>query len=202
MSDDLIQVFGASGSTFEVWNYEESEWFEKNLDRYLEQYKFENIADMQDLDRLISLEMQSYRYSRWLLSGVDYDGKTFDEKRVTDHKTQIDREIRMIKKSMALDRKGRTESVSESVSDYLKNLLQRAEEFGIHRDNQIAKAIDLFNDLKSLIGQHDRMDEEERRELKVNVEDIMNWIRNVAIPEYDKIDDAFRENQKLWIGEV
>lgn len=199
---DLFPVVGASGSTYEVWNQEEADWFDRNLSNYLDQYKFENVADLQDLDRMISLELQSYRYARWLIAGVDYDNKTFDEKWVRDHKTVVDRELRLVKKSMGLDRKGRTESESENMADYLKNLLQRAEEFGMHRDNQIAKAIDLFNDLKSLIGQYDRMDEEERREMKMDVDDIMRWIRETAIPEYDKIDDAFRANQKYWIGEV
>ena len=33
-------------------------------------------------------------------------------------------------------------------------------------------------------------------------EDILHWIIEVAIPEYDALDDAFRVNQRIWIKEV
>ena len=35
----------------------------------------------------------------------------------------------------------------QSTGEYLRNLLRRAEEFGIHRDNQIAKAIDVLMEI-------------------------------------------------------
>ena len=136
------------------------------------------------------------------MKGSDYEGLQFSEKDIRDHKQKVDTEIRLLKKNMGMDRKGRVESEAESVSEYLRNLLRRAGEFGVHRDNQIAVALDLFNDLKTMIGLHDRTDEEERRHLGVDVEQIVEWIRNEAIPQYDAIDDEFRVNQRMWIKDV
>ena len=181
---------------------DEKDYFDTNLLKYKTEYHFENVSDLQDLDRLLGLELLSYRYTAWLMKGVDYLGLQFSEKDVRDHKQKVDAEIRLLKKGMGMDRKGRVESEAESVSEFLKNLLRRAGEFGVHRDEQVTTALDLFNDLKTMIGLHDRSDEEERRHLGVEITQIIEWIRNVAIPEYDAIDDEFRKNQRIWIREV
>ena len=90
----------------------------------------------------------------------------------------------------------------ESAGEYLQDLLRRAREFGVHRDTQVAKAIDLLMEVKKLVGLHYRCDEEERFSLGVSPEQILEWLRDVAIPEYDRIDDQFRKNQRLWIKEI
>lgn len=200
--DDSKYVKGASGQILEVLVIEEKVWFETNLLKYKNEYQFENIADLQDLDRLLGLELLSYRFTAWMTRGVDYDNLQFPEKDVRDTKQKIDTEIRLLKKHMGMDRKGRVESEQESVGEYLTSLKKRALEFGIHRDNQIAKAIDIFQDLKTQVSLYERCDEEERRELGAEMDDIFKWIIETAIPEYDKIDDRFRENQTLWIKEV
>ncbi len=199
---NTLYVRGEASTEFEVLNQDEKDYFDTNLLKYRTEYLFENVSDLQDLDRLLGLELLSYRYTAWLMKGSDYDGLQFSEKDVRDHKQKVDAEIRLLKKGMGMDRKGRVESEAESVSEFLKNLLRRAGEFGVHRDEQMAKSLDLFNDLKTMIGLHDRTDEEERRHLGVEEGQIVEWIRNVAIPEYDAIDDQFRKNQRTWIKEV
>lgn len=201
-SGEMTKVEGSSGTDFHVYGVEEAVWFTTNLERYMQDYRFENIADLQDLDRLLGMELLSYRYTRWLLQEKDYDGMKIDEKGTREHKEKVDKEIRLLKKSMGMSRQGRMESESESTGDFLRNLLRRAEEFGIHRDHQISKAFDLLMELKKLVGLHDRSDEEERMHLGVNDDQIIDWIREVAIKEFDKIDEAFRKNQRLWIREV
>lgn len=198
----LIKVKGVAGSEYKVFNKDEAKWFKENLKRYQEEYRFDNVSDLQDLDRLMVMELLAYRYGSWLSQGADYDGMIFDEKAVRDHKQKTDQEIRLHKASMGMARKARVESEQQSTGDYLRNLLRRAEEFGVHRDAQIAKSIDVLMELKKLIGLHEKCDEEERKHLGVELEDIFEWIRDIAIPEYEKIDDAFRKNQVLWIQEV
>ncbi len=200
--DAFVVVEGASGTRFHLLNMEEGTWFELSLDRYTEQYHFENIADLQDLDRLLGLELLSYRYANWLLRESDYDGNPFDDKAVREHKDKVDKEIRGIKQHMGIGRKTRVESESQSVSDYLGDLLGRAAEFGIHRDEQNAKILNLFMELKKLVGLHERTDEEERKELGVSLDDILIWIVEVAIPEFDALDDHFRVNQRMWIKDI
>ncbi len=200
--DAFVVVEGAAGTQYHLLNMEEGRWFEVSLERYNEQYHFENIADLQDLDRLLGLELLSYRYANWLLRESDYDGNPFDDKAVREHKDKVDKEIRGIKQHMGVGRKTRVESESQSVSDYLQDLLGRATEFGIHRDEQNAKILNLFMELKKLIGLHQRTDEEEQKELGVALEDIYVWIVDVAIPEFDRLDDHFRVNQRMWIKDI
>ncbi len=200
--DALVVVEGSSGSRFHLLNMEEGRWFDLSMERYQEQYRFENIADLQDLDRLLGLELLSYRYANWLLREADYDGNPFDDKAIREHKDKLDKEIRGIKQHMGIGRKARVESESQSVSDYLQDLLGRAGEFGTHRDAQNAKILDLFMELKKLIGLYERTDEEERNELDVDLPDIFKWIKEVAIPEFDALDDHFRENQRMWIKDI
>jgi hypothetical protein len=199
---DTLFVRGLSGQELEVATMDEKAWFEMNLEKYRSEYRFENVADLQDVDRLLGLELLSYRYTAWLMRGKDYDGLEFHEKDVREHKQKIDTEIRMLKKHMGMDRKGRVESEQESVASYLQNLLRRANEFGVHRNEQVAKAVDIFNDLRTMVGLYHRCDEEERRELGADIEDIWKWINETALPEYDAIDEAFRKEQRLWIKEV
>lgn len=200
--DAFVVVEGSSGSRFHLLNMEEGRWFELSLDRYMEQYHFDNIADLQDLDRLLGLELLSYRYANWLLREADYDGNPFDDKAIREHKDKLDKEIRGIKQHMGIGRKTRVESESQSVSDYLQDLLGRATEFGIHRDAQNAKILNLFMELKKLVGLYERTDEEERNELEVDLPDIFKWIKEVAIPEFEALDDHFRENQRMWIKDI
>lgn len=199
---NTLFVRGLSGQELEVASADEKNWFETNLQKYRSEYRFENIADLQDVDRLLGLELLSYRYTAWLMRGVDYDGLQFDEKAVRDHKQKIDSEIRLLKKHMGMDRKGRVESEQESVASYIQNLLRRANEFGVHRNEQVVTALDLMNDLKTMVGLYHRCDEEERRELGADIDDIWKWINETMLPEYDEIDVAFRKEQRLWIQEV
>lgn len=199
---DVRTVVGSTFIEFEVYTTAEEAWFNNMLQRYLDEYHFDNVSDLQDLDRLVAMELISNRYMHWLLKGTDYWEQQFDERAARDHKQKVDQEIRLLKKQMGMDRKNRLESEAENVADYLTNLRRRAKEFGIHRDMQIAKAMDLWMELKKLVNLYDRTDEEERRHLGVDMVQIFDWIRDVGIPEYDKIDDAFRKNQRLWIKEV
>lgn len=180
----------------------EAAWFEDVRDRYQTEYKFENVADLQDLDRLLILELLSYRFSSFMLIGHDYDGLDFDDKGLRDHKGKIDQEIRLLKQHMGMNRKNRIESEQESVGEYLKNVLRRAEEFGIHRDKQVNKAFDLLQEILKRVGLYYRCDEEERRHLGVDADQILLWIEQVAKADFEAIDDAFRKNQKIWVKEV
>lgn len=199
---DSVTVEGSSGTEFRVLNTEEAVWFENSLNKYTEQYQFDNIADLQDLDRLLSMELLSYRYVSWLIRDGDYDGNSYDEKATRDFKDKIDKNILALKAHLGIGRKNRVESEQQSVSDYLSNLLQRAHEFGVHRDRQNAEILNWFMELRSKVGLHDRSDDEERTHNHVHMDDIFEWIRDELIPEVDALDAHFRASQKYWIKDI
>jgi hypothetical protein len=50
---------------------------------------------------------------------------------------------------------------------------------------------------------HDNCDEIERRENHVTQEDVFDWIRTIAIPEFNAIDEHFRTtSQRFWIRQM
>ena len=197
-----IVVVGASTTEWHVMTEEERHWFETSLEKYIAEYEFDNIADLQDLDRLLAQELLSYRYASWLVRDTDYYGSSFDEKAIRDAKDKLDKNILSIKTHLGIGRKNRIESEAESVGDYLANLLQRGKEMGIHRDNQNAKILSLFMELKTQVGLWERSDDEERAHNKVHMADIFQWIIDTAIPEFDALDAHFRDNQKYWIKDL
>lgn len=201
-SNAKLVVQGAGGMRLEVKNGLEKKWFEDTKKKYIKEFIFENVSDLQDLDRVMGLELLSFRYTQWLVQGVDYDGLEFMEKEVQAHKKSVDQEIRLTKATMGMDRKGRTADDNESVADYLQRLLRRAKEFGVHRDMQVEKIYNLFHELMTLVGLNVRTDQEEAEYLKVSDQDVLKWIRDVAIPEFQALDADFRQNQKQWQEEI
>ena len=200
--DPQFVVQGAAFAEYEVAHETEVAWWGEALTRYMDEYRFSNIADLQDLDRLLQSELLSYRWGNWLAREADYEGRAFAEDDVRKSKENLDREIRQLKSHMGMGRAKRLESEQESVAEFLTQLKRRARQFGVHRNNQIAKAIDIFMDLRSKVLMHDRTDIEEQAESKIRMQDIFDWIRDEAIPEFDAIDEAFRKDQVLWIRDI
>ncbi len=200
----MTQVVGASGALFEVLNEPERDYWNKAREKYLDQYKFENISDLQDMDRVLVGETLSFRWGSWLVREADYDGRSIEEveDKLKRQKIEMDKETRILKEKMGLNRAHRQDSEQASTADYLQNLLRRAGEFGVHRDEEIAKSLDLLREVFTQVGLFTRSDEEERAHLKINPEDIMKWLIEVAKPEFDAIDAAFRKNQRLWIRDL
>lgn len=199
-----IYVIGASGAQFEVLSESEQSYWNHARDKYLDQYKFENVSDLQDLDKVLMGEVLSFRWGSWLISEGDYEGRSIEEieDKLKKQKRELDQETRILKEKMGLNRAHRQDSEQQSVADYIETLLKRGKEFGVHRDHQIAKAIDLLHEIFTQVGLYYRTDEEERAHLRVRPEDIMKWLVEVAKPEYEAIDDAFRKNQVLWIKDI
>lgn len=147
------------------------------------------------------MELTSWRLSLWLMKDVDYLGEEIDRDKTQQRITETSKEIRQLKRSMGIDRATREKDRGETVSDRWDALCKAAEEMGLHRENQLQKVLVLFNELTALITAHNNMDEQERKEEEMNKDDIWKWIEEVAIPEYQALDEYFRKNvQKMWIG--
>src|SRR5210317_720449 len=131
-----LKVNGASGAPFEVIHTLEVQWWENAKKEYLSHYSFENVADIQDLDRLLFSELIAYRLGYWITNDGDYDGNAIPEKETREALAKTLTELRLLKKHMGMDRRGRIESQSQSVGEYLQMLKTRAKEFGIHRDEE------------------------------------------------------------------
>lgn len=203
--DDDLEVDTPAGATFPVMNEDERDYFIDITTRYMTDNIFTNVTDLQDLDKIVCMELLCWRWHNWLSREKDYWGDPIDPAQMQKYINEFSKEVRYLKKNINIDKSSRDKEKSESVSAYIHSLGVRAKEFGIMRNEQAVKAITLFKELQSLITLHDNCTPEERREkyLLVSQEDIFNWIRTRAIPEMDEIDAKFRAgSQTYWIDEM
>lgn len=205
MNDEIHEVKSVSGEPFRVLSAAEARWFIDSRDSYLKQTKFTETTDLRDLDRLLVQELMVFRLSQYLSAGHDYDELGIDETLLRRNVREYSEQITRLKESMGLTKRARDDALAGGdLNAYITNLQQRAQIFGVHRENQLKRALVLVNELSAIIGSFDRSDNEERHKLGFEDEkEIVEWIRNTMLPEYKEIDDHFRENeQKYWIREM
>ena len=144
----------------------------------------------------------SQRYNIYLSLGTDYWDTEIKVKEYEDALAKKSTELRGLKKALGIDRTSRQKDSSESLSDYIEKLKQRAKAFGVARDKMGDKSRTLFAELEALVTLHDNCTEDERRTQGVRPEDILEWLRSVAFPESKAIDQHFVEKQqRFWVQE-
>lgn len=190
-----------SGQTFEVMTLSEADRLEELMKAYMDSFEFENPSDLEDLSKIVCNELMIHRWSVWLSSGKDYDGRKADNRDLTKWRNEASTETRQLKKALGIDKATRDKAHGEnSVSQYLTNLRDRANQMGVMRDTQTARAIELINEAISLQEFHDNCTPDERKRFSCTSEDIVTWVRETLSPEFKAIDKHFREtNQKMWI---
>lgn len=200
--DEDIPVQLPSGATF-YCHPEEFDYLNYRVKRYMTDNKFTNISDLQDVDRMLVEELLCFRWGIWISRQRDYWGDPVDPNELQKALKEHSAELRQLKKMLGIDKVARDkERGDESLTAYLINLRQRAKQFGVMRDNQTAKAIELFQQASSLVTFHFNCTPEERKENHITADDFIEWFRDVAIPEFEEVDRHFREtNQKMWITE-
>jgi hypothetical protein len=199
---EMFPVRSATGSEVTLMTKEESEWYQKRRDEYQRDNKFVNVSDLLDLDRLLMMEVLVYRYSVWLGQGYDYMQSLVPERELKDNLNSFSSEIRQLKKALGIDKVSRDASKGSSLPDYLTTLLDRAREFGYHRNRQYEMAVTTIFALQSKVLTYYRADERERRELDLSPELIVEWIRDEVIPKFGEIDESFRKQQAIWIKDL
>jgi hypothetical protein len=198
----LYTVTTPSGSEYNLQTQEEADWYENRRDRYTSDNHFPNVSDLQDLDRLLTLEVMIYRWSLWLGQGFDYMYSRVDEGQLKNNIKEYSVETRLLKASLGIDKATRDKEKGESLADYTAQLLQRAKEFGYHRNQQYEIVVTKFYELSSMVKTYDRCDEEERNQLDLSMETIFEWIRDRVIKDFDEHSAAFRKNQAIWVRDM
>lgn len=190
------------GSRIQVLTKEEKAFYEGQSDLYMKEFAFTAASDKADLDRLLFQELLDYRWTVQLGKGADYDGIPLAPS-VADayrrNKNDSAKVIDTIKTSLGMTRAER-DAKGESLNTYIATMLARAKEFGVVRNKQVIEALKLFNELKSIVGAFDRGNQLEREKMGFEApEDIVEWVRTVAIPSYDEIDAKWRAStQRYW----
>lgn len=193
-----------AGLEIEVQGPGERAFYQQQQKKYLDENSFTAASDLQDLDRLMFMELLVYRATVHLASGKNYYGELLGPGDEADLRRTLKENaplISNIKNDLGLTKAQREKEQYESVGKYLVDLRARAREHGIHREEQLQKAIALINQLFALVGAFDRSDEIERDKMGLNTaDDVLEWVRTVMRPEFDAIDEYFRKNaQRYWV---
>lgn len=195
----LFTVRSPSGSDLHLQTQEEADYYEDRRDRYLSDNKFTQVSDLNDLDRLLTLEILSYRWSFWMAQGFDYLYSRVEENALKNNIKEYSVEIRQLKLALGIDKVSRDRDKGESLPDYIGGLLERAKVFGYHRNEQYELAVTKIYELRSMVMTYDRCDEREREELDLSLQSIFEWIRDNLFADWDNLDKNFRANQAIWV---
>jgi hypothetical protein len=196
-----IDVVTPSGATITVLNQSEADYYDQVHQRYLSDNKFKNVSDILELDRILVMELMCYRWGIWILAEEDYFGRKINPTEVQKSIETYSREIRGIKKDLGIDKSTRDKDKGDSVAEYVQMLGIRAKEFGISRNKQAAKAIELLMEARALITLYENSSESERKEFHANINDIVTWFKNRFV-EFEEIDAELRKNQSTWIRDL
>lgn len=200
LAEDGIPVELPSGATYYTITHAEAEYLRDRISRYLSDNHFINVSDIQEIDRLITLETLVHRWTMWISKGRNYYDEDINVKLHSDMVGDASREIRQMKKALGLDKPSRDKvRGDDSVAALWDHLLRRAREFGYMRNEQYVQVITSFQRIKALVTFHDNCDEIERKENACEVDDILQALRE-ELTKFDQIDEAFRHTaQTLWI---
>ncbi len=198
---EIFEVTLCSGMSIEVMTEKEKEWFDQTQAKYLDENKFTDRTDLQDVDRLLALELQMFRWTTYIGIGRDYNGIRIDEDLVRKQIKEVADSIGKVKTTLGLDKAARNKALNEgNFHDWFTDATRRAKHFGVHRQNQLNKALALFSSISATVGAFTRSNEEERIKLGFRDEAaIITWLRESVIPEYEELDAYFLEHeQKIW----
>lgn len=179
----------------------EQEFFEERSKEYTHAFKFTNVSDLAALDQVLEWELLIHRYSTFLSLGKDWRGDEIaSEGSLRREVKALSEELRQVKAALKIDKKGRDNDVTNDVASRWEELRIRAREFGVMRNEQAAKAVELANHLIALYEMYERSDAQERQANRCHPDDIVQWIGEVFKPQFRAIDEAFRAGkQKMWM---
>lgn len=197
----VIVVTSPSRHTLEVLTNEEALFYEQMANDYQRDNSFTNVSDLAELDRILAMELMVHRWNQWIILQCDYNHRPVDPANLQKYIESYSKEIRGIKRDLGMDKSSRDKDKETSMAEYIQNLRLRAKEFGVVRNEQAIKAITLLKELQGIITLHDNSTDAERKEFKCHSEDILDWARG-KFDEFDEIDNALRENQRLWIRTI
>jgi hypothetical protein len=203
VSEDGFPVKLPSGAEFTVLTTGEVRYVEERVQQYNNEYRWSNISDLQDIDRIIQNELFIHRWAGWISKTKDYFGEAVEEQSLRKSINDFSGEIRLLKKQLGIDKASRDrERGEDSIPVYLENLRRRAQEFGINRNKMMDKGLELSMQAISLAQLWKNCTPEEQAEQACTSDDIAQWLYDVFRPEFEKVDAEFRAtSQKLWITE-
>ncbi len=196
-----------TGSELELQTEREQKYYLAAQRKYLSENKFTVESDKRALERLIFYELLIFRWQSQLGVGRTYDDawlSSAEEDQLRKNVKETAPLISQIQNDLGLTKSQRERDQFESVGAYIQKIQQAAKQHGVRREKQLGRALELTNELFSLVGAYARSNENERRKLGFeSAEDVIDWVLTYMKPRYDEIDEYFRKHQqRFWIREI
>lgn len=190
-----------SGAQFTAITPFETQLVQDRVNRYQADFDLTNVSDQADIDTVVQFEVLIQRWNQHISSGVDEQGGLVDVNVLQRQVKDMTGSLLALKKQLGIDKTTRDKTQGEhSVAKYIGDLLDRAKQFGVNREEMNAKGIELAMELIHLVQLYDQSTEDERMNITVTQDDIMEWIRTTFRPQFEAVDKHFREHeQKFWI---
>lgn len=204
---ELLTVTSVAGFELPVLEEAEKTFYERMRDQYVTEYVMTDPSDIADLDNILTYELMCFRLTTQLGRGYGSHRIPFSPRDISSlQKTlkEASEHLAKLKDALGVSKSAREKAAGEDVASYVRNLLARAEEFGIHRDEQRMEAIALMYEVGSVVGTYLRCNELERGKTDYKTaEDVLAWINGTVVPRFQQLDEDFRANQQSsWIGEL
>lgn len=202
-SEDTVVAILPSGSPWPVYPRELG-YFNKKIKDYRDQFSLSNVSDLGELDRVIQYETLAHRYATWAGDGKDYWGNDVNDAKMMDINKQLSGEVRLIKAALGIDKVTRDKTTGDdSVASRFAEVARKCKEFGVMRNAQFDKALELVAQLDANLTLHRNSSPEEQKLMQCRKDDIWDWIENSLLPDYRQIDADFRKNsQRQWIETI
>lgn len=200
-------VITLDNQRLELQSKAEADFYNKAQGKYVADNTFSIASDERALDRLVLMETLMFRWTAQLASGEDYSGDDLNYAEQEALRKNIKEgtvTIASCQQELGLSKVQREKDKAESVQAYVDNLLDKAKEFGVHREEQVDLAMNLMNELSAHVGAFSRSDEYERKRIGFPDEAaIITWITENMLPRFKDIDNKWRaSNQKYWRKDI
>lgn len=196
-----------SGAPILVLTRGEAEWVQRNAALYAEQFGFQNVSDLNDLDGIIRAELMLFRWELWQTRGRDYHGRRLTGMELETYarlSKERQTEVRHQKKQLQLDATTRSKvSGKGSPAQWFDELLDAAHKMAIHRNMQAALAIELAMDLISRAQFIQKASPEEQRIVDITEANLVQFIVEEFAPRFMELDEKFQmEEQQYWVQAI
>lgn len=202
-----FSVSTLDNQSLDLQSQSEVDYYLRAQSKYVADNSFTVASDERALDRLVLMETLMFRWQSQLASGLDYQKQPLSYAETEGLRKNLKEgaiTISNAHQELGLNKLQREKDKVESVQAYINNLLTRAKERGVHREEQVDLIINLFMEYSAHCGAFSRADEYERGRLGFpDAQSLVNWWIEKGIPRYKAHDDAWRAgSQRYWRKDI
>lgn len=210
---DPLVVDLPAGGTLHMQTLDEVDLFEKQRERYVDDYGISQPNDLFILGALLQQQILAYR-AQQSLSGLEpqfdanelptghYVKSQKPDKDAAKKLVDATNQIRTLEQALGVDKKSRESGGQYTVADYLKTLKAAGHAYGVHISKRVLILEAIFNDMSWRVRLLQNGDAEDRSYHDLTPDNFIKWIAE-KVKEVEDADKKFAaEKGKTFVGKV